>query len=76
LPLLVYEQVKLPLASAVSLGFMAALVLYLMVFVLFVLARLLGGVRVKGGLRYRRRTPMETEMVLAAAEGVRGGEFT
>jgi phosphate transport system permease protein len=76
LSFLVYQQVKLDLKSAVSLGFAAALVLYIIVFILFVLARIVGGIHFKGGFRYLRRTPIEDEMLIAAAEGVRGGEFT
>lgn len=55
LPLLAFDQVKLPLKSAIQLGFTAALVLYIVVFVLFVLARVLGGVRLKGTLSHLRR---------------------
>jgi phosphate transport system permease protein len=40
LPLTAYENVKLPLASAVALGFSAAFVLIVIVLVLFVLARI------------------------------------
>jgi phosphate transport system permease protein len=42
LPLDAYENVKLPLASQIQLGFASALVLVLLVLILFVLARLIG----------------------------------
>jgi phosphate transport system permease protein len=54
LPLVVYDQIKLPLKSAVALGFTAALVLYILVFILFILARVLGSVRFKGSIRHLR----------------------
>jgi phosphate transport system permease protein len=73
LPLLVYTQIKLPLRSAIALGLTAALVLYLIVFVLFVLARLLGGVRFRGGLRLRHRRGMDEDLEHTAMEGVIGG---
>lgn len=40
LPFMAYEQIRLPVASAVALGFSAALVLLVIVLLLFVLARL------------------------------------
>jgi phosphate transport system permease protein len=73
LPLLTYTQIKLPLRSAIALGLTAALVLYLIVFVLFVLARLLGSVHVRGGLRFGRRKFNGQDMDDAAMEGALGG---
>jgi len=73
LPLLTYTQIKLPLQSAIALGITAALVLYLIVFVLFVLARILGTVRFKGGLRWGRRKGSMESIDEAAVESIRGG---
>jgi phosphate transport system permease protein len=42
LPLLIYTSVRSPLSSNVALGYTAALVLFLMVFLVFILARILG----------------------------------
>ncbi len=42
LPLVAYQQIRLPRASAVELGFTAALILFILVFTVFVLARVLG----------------------------------
>jgi len=49
LPLMAYQQIKLPLQADIDLGYTAALVLFLLVFTLFIVARLLAG--------GRRRTP-------------------
>jgi phosphate transport system permease protein len=73
LPLLTYNQIKLPLRSAIELGFTAALVLYLIVFVLFLLARVLGSVHVRGGLRFGRRAGLEQSMDDGAMDGELGG---
>jgi phosphate transport system permease protein len=55
LPLLTYQQIKLPLKSAIDLGFTAALVLYILVFALFVLARVLGSAGLGRSLHSLRR---------------------
>ena len=47
--------------------------LYLIVFVLFVLARLLGSIHVRGGLRFGRRQGLEQTMDDGAMEGALGG---
>jgi phosphate transport system permease protein len=73
LPLLTYTQIKLPLKSAIELGLTAALVLYLIVFVLFVLARILGAVHWGGGFRFGRGKKMDETMDDAAIEGALGG---
>jgi len=68
LPLLAYEQVHSSQAADIALGYTAALVLFLMVFTLFILARVLGstwlGGKIRGGLNQR--------MANAAARGVAG----
>jgi phosphate transport system permease protein len=69
LPLLIYTSVRSPLSSDVALGYTAALVLFLMVFTLFVLARILGS----PWLGRRLRSRANQRMVDAAARGVGGG---
>jgi len=56
LPLLAYQQIKLPLQSEIDLGYTAALVLFLLVFTLFVLARIFAGGRLKGPSFARMRS--------------------
>jgi len=43
LSLLAYKQIKLPIQSQIDLGYTSALVLFILVFAVFILARLLGG---------------------------------
>ena len=43
LSLLAYKQIKLPIQSQIDLGYTSALVLFILVFTVFVLARILGG---------------------------------
>jgi phosphate transport system permease protein len=62
LSLLSYKQIKLPIQSQIDLGYTSALVLFLLVFTVFVLARLLSGGRRGGGARAKliariRQTP-------------------
>jgi phosphate transport system permease protein len=74
LPLLTYSQIKVPLASAVALGFTAALVLYIIVFLLFLAARLVGSIRLGRGFSLRRsKGGLDAQMEEAALQGVRGG---
>jgi len=49
LPLMAFQQIKLPLQSEINLGYTAALVLFILVFTIFILARLLSGGRKRGG---------------------------
>jgi len=51
LSLLAYKQIKLPIQSQIDLGYTAALVLFIMVFAVFVLARLFGSGRRSSGAR-------------------------
>ena len=53
LSLLSYKQIKLPIQSQIDLGYTSALVLFILVFTVFILARLLGGnwKRSSGGRR-------------------------
>ena len=54
LPLVVYQQIKLPSKSAVALGYTCALVLFIIVFGIFLLARILGSNWLQGTIRDRR----------------------
>ena len=54
LPLTVFQQIKLPSEAAVALGYTASLVLFILVFTLFVLARILGSTWLQGVLRGSR----------------------
>ena len=51
LPLTVFQEIKLPAKSAVALGYTASLVLFILVFTLFILARILGSAWLQGVLR-------------------------
>ena len=53
LPLVVYQEIKLPQKSAVALGYTASLVLFILVFTIFVLARILGSTWLQNTLRGR-----------------------
>ena len=53
LPLVVYQEIKLPQKSAVALGYTASLVLFILVFTIFVLARILGSTWLQNSLRGR-----------------------
>jgi len=65
LSLLAYKQIKLPIQSQIDLGYTSALVLFIMVFAVFILARLLssslsrkgGGKSKRSILSYTRWTP-------------------
>ncbi len=83
LPLLAYTQVKLPRTAEIDLGYTAALVLFIVVFLLFILARVLGSGLIQKGLRSRSSKGMEEAasrgemseyqvMADAAARGVAG----
>jgi ABC-type sulfate transport system permease component len=58
MPLLVFQEVHKPLQSDIDLAYAAALVLFLMVFTLFVVARILSsdwlGNRVRSSMNKRR----------------------
>jgi phosphate transport system permease protein len=69
LPLLIYESVRSSQASDVALGYTAALVLFLMVFAVFILARILGSPWLGKTVRARSNKRMSD----AAARGVGGG---
>jgi len=56
LPLVVYQEIKLPQASAVALGYTASLVLFILVFTIFVLARILGSNWLQGVARGRSKS--------------------
>jgi phosphate transport system permease protein len=60
MPLLVFQEVHKPLQSDIDLAYAAALVLFLMVFTLFVVARILSsdwlGNRVRASMNKRRHT--------------------
>lgn len=51
LPLVVFQEIKLPSKSAVALGYTASLVLFILVFTLFILARILGSAWLQGAIR-------------------------
>jgi phosphate transport system permease protein len=51
LSLLAYKQIKLPIQSQIDLGYTSALVLFVLVFTVFILARLLSGNWKRGGSR-------------------------
>ena len=53
LSLLSYKQIKLPIQSQIDLGYTSALVLFVLVFGIFILARILGAQR-KGSRGGRR----------------------
>jgi len=55
LPLTVFQEIKLPAKSAVALGYTASLVLFILVFTLFILARILGSAWLQGAIRGARR---------------------
>jgi phosphate transport system permease protein len=55
LPLVVYQEIKLPQKSAVALGYTASLVLFILVFTIFVLARILGSTWLQNSLRGRAK---------------------
>ncbi len=69
LPLLIYTSVKSSQSSYVALGYTAALVLFLFVFSVFILARILGSPWLSGKVRNRS----SQRMANAAARGVGGG---
>ncbi len=54
LSLLAYKQIKLPIQSQIDLGYTSALVLFIMVFAVFILARLLSSGLGRAGGRARR----------------------
>jgi len=69
LPLLIYTSVKSSQGATVALGYTAALVLFLLVFSVFILARILGSPWLSGKVRNRSNQRMAN----AAARGVGGG---
>jgi phosphate transport system permease protein len=69
LPLLIYESIRSPQASQIALGYAAALFLFLMVFFVFILSRILASPWL--GQKLRSRT--NQNMVNAASRGVAGG---
>jgi phosphate transport system permease protein len=69
LPLLIYEAVRSSSTANVSLGFTAALVLFLMVFTVFILARILGSPWLSRTVRARSNK----RMAEAAMRGAQGG---
>lgn len=70
LPLVAYEQVKSQSAAAVAFGYTTSLVLFLMMFILFLLSRILGSQWLGNQLRRRRGRPQkpETELQQERAE--------
>jgi phosphate transport system permease protein len=54
LPLVVYQEIKLPAKSAVALGYTASLVLFILVFTIFIVARILGSSWLQQKLRQLR----------------------
>ena len=69
LPLLIYQSVKSTQHADVALGYAAALVLFLMVFFIFMLARILSS----PWLSNKARSRASRKMANAAARGVGGG---
>jgi phosphate transport system permease protein len=69
LPLLIYQSVKSTQHADVALGYAAALVLFLMVFFIFMLARILSS----PWLSNKARSRASRRMANAAARGVGGG---
>lgn len=69
LPLLIYQSVKSTQRADVTLGYAAALVLFLMVFFIFILARILSS----PWLSNKARSRSSRRMANAAARGVGGG---
>ena len=69
LPLLIYQSVKSSQRADVTLGYAAALVLFLMVFFLFMMARILSST----WLSDKTRSRASRKMVNAASRGVGGG---
>jgi len=68
LPLLTYQYVKSPLQTDINLAYAAALILFLMIFFIFIAARLLAS----DWLGNRFRNTMNRRMVNAAARGIAG----
>jgi phosphate transport system permease protein len=68
LPLLTYQYVKSPLKTDIDLAYAAALILFLMIFFIFIMARLLAS----DWLGNRFRSTLNKRMVNAAARGVAG----
>lgn len=69
LPLLVYTEVKSPRQTDVNLAYAAALVLFLMVFLIFILARALAGPWLGNRLRSRRnRRSLRNDIRRAGAQ--------
>jgi phosphate transport system permease protein len=68
LSLLTYTQVKSSQAADIQLGYTAALVLFIIVFVIFILARVLGSTWLGGKIRGR----LNNRMANAAARGIAG----
>jgi phosphate transport system permease protein len=63
LPLVVFQEIKLPQEVAVALGYTASLVLFILVFAIFILARILGSTWLQDRLRSRgskKRAPKMT----------------
>jgi ABC-type sulfate transport system permease component len=64
MPLLVFQEVHKPLQSDINLAYAAALVLFLMVFTLFVVARVLSsdwlGNRIRASMNGRRSSKAKT----------------
>lgn len=77
LSLLSYKQIKLPIQSQIDLGYTSALVLFVLVFAIFILARILGAQRKKGGGAVGRLTSRfskdsqqdDEEAIFVAEEG-------
>jgi len=76
LPLVVYQEIKLPAKSAVALGYTASLVLFILVFTIFIVARILGSswlqqklrqVRGRGGKARGGLSPENEEFLMSAA---------
>jgi phosphate transport system permease protein len=72
LPLLIYTSVKSSQSGDVALGYTAALVLFLLVFTVFILARILGSPWLGRTVRARSNK----RMAQAAGRGVTGGPLT
>lgn len=53
LPLAVYQEIRLPQKAAVALGYTASLVLFILVFTIFILARILGSAWLQNVIRGR-----------------------
>jgi phosphate transport system permease protein len=72
LSLLAYTEVRSSQAADIQLGYTAALVLFIIVFIIFILARVLGSTWLGNKIRSRRNQTANASMPDAAGAAVRG----